>query len=489
MFEHIFVIVAKALNICRICININFQVCLNQKKRLISFLLIMSLPFRSQHASSSSSDPMKSLEEFESYGFWTPKGGVGKSTLCYLISSLYAKINRDINVVIIDCCPQANITEAFLSSPDKDRSVLDKIIKSQVEVGSVCAPSVAGYLFMKLHRQPESPVEKFLTRVNDYNPNLPNNIYLLCGDHRLEYTDSHLSTHFGGPITAFLDPWLEGHSFLHNFQMGTAKYFADSNGRRTVFFVDTNPAFTPYTEVALCAIKRLIIPVNLDEFSIHAVESIFRHLYGVYDDPSDKMQPFLASRFAIQGPKEFRMEKFFELRPRIYSVISNRHANMGTIGKAVGTMNSHLLNPFRENFKHRSEVFFPRAWCDSDSDDESAVPNSLFSNMIEHGGWLKPAIRHGFGVWDFIHGVPKSIKKQGWGDPKSSALNSLNALYRLLLEIFGPGFHSDDALINFLQNTNLVADRGYNLIQFKRPEAPLVVNAQKKQRTKRSRKI
>ena len=52
----------------------------------------------------------------ESYVIWNNKGGVGKSTLTFHMASHYARRNPAEKVLVIDLCPQANVSMAFLSS-------------------------------------------------------------------------------------------------------------------------------------------------------------------------------------------------------------------------------------------------------------------------------------------------------------------------------------------------------------------------------------
>lgn len=54
----------------------------------------------------------------ESYGLWTNKGGVGKTTLAFHLSSLYAELNPEKRVVLVDMCPQANLSNTVLTSPN-----------------------------------------------------------------------------------------------------------------------------------------------------------------------------------------------------------------------------------------------------------------------------------------------------------------------------------------------------------------------------------
>ena len=48
------------------------------------------------------------------YAFWNNKGGVGKTFLCFATASEYARQHPQVKVVVMDMCPQANISEILL---------------------------------------------------------------------------------------------------------------------------------------------------------------------------------------------------------------------------------------------------------------------------------------------------------------------------------------------------------------------------------------
>ena len=54
----------------------------------------------------------------ESYGLFTNKGGVGKTTLTFHLASLYAELNPDKRIVLVDMCPQANLSNTVLTSAE-----------------------------------------------------------------------------------------------------------------------------------------------------------------------------------------------------------------------------------------------------------------------------------------------------------------------------------------------------------------------------------
>lgn len=48
------------------------------------------------------------------YLIWNNKGGVGKTFLTFTLATEYARTNPDKDVVVIDACPQSNVSEMLL---------------------------------------------------------------------------------------------------------------------------------------------------------------------------------------------------------------------------------------------------------------------------------------------------------------------------------------------------------------------------------------
>lgn len=54
------------------------------------------------------------------YGLWTNKGGVGKSTLSYHLSTCYAELFPEKVVLLIDMSPQANSSATLLTKTSSE---------------------------------------------------------------------------------------------------------------------------------------------------------------------------------------------------------------------------------------------------------------------------------------------------------------------------------------------------------------------------------
>ena len=58
-----------------------------------------------------------------SYAVWNNRGGSGKTNLTYHLAIKYAYRNPDKTVLVIDMCPQADLSHAFLGNDHESRII------------------------------------------------------------------------------------------------------------------------------------------------------------------------------------------------------------------------------------------------------------------------------------------------------------------------------------------------------------------------------
>jgi len=209
------------------------------------------------------------------YAIWNNKGGVGKSTITFHLAARYAEQHKDQVVLVVDCCPQANSSMMLLGggSPG-ETSVLKLCTQSTPK-------TVVGYLSTVISQGPGANLpspDDYLVHVSELNPEMPDNIYLLCGDGNLEPMAPAISLAASAPaLTPTTNPWKWIHLIFEKFISSVSSRFAD---RDVVAFIDTNPSFSIYTELAISASERLITPVNADDSSRVATNAMFILLHG-----------------------------------------------------------------------------------------------------------------------------------------------------------------------------------------------------------------
>ena len=303
----------------------------------------------------------------ESYVIWNNKGGVGKSTLTFHIASHYSRPNPTEKVLVIDLCPQANVSMALLSSrrvPGSEHlSTLYNANKT-----------ISFYLQRSIEPGPVIKGREYLTAVHDFNDQMPSNLFFLCGDMYLELVGRHLEHERSGVVLTRNNPWVDTTSSIKSFIEG-------KEGRVTgvteikdetevnedwVVFVDTNPAFSVYTEIALAAAKKLIIPINADDFSVAAVRAMLDLVYGIRQR-NDEPEDFQAYREYMFSSKA---AKYGLRRPQIHLLVNNRTTHLTTQTqaetravkgfRAMGQKNLQVLfdacRDHQENFTPRDEM-------------------------------------------------------------------------------------------------------------------------------------
>ena len=251
----------------------------------------------------------------DSFVIWNNKGGVGKTTLTFHLATHYAMRNPDRKVLVIDLCPQANVSMALLGSSGPPGS--------QQNATTLFAEKKTISYYLQKVTKPLSKIDPqdFLTHVSDYNDQIPENIELLCGDMQLELVSRSLEHKRQDDPVPDYNPWYFITSCVRFFIEGSdgLRGVTADRVKEWVVFIDTNPSFSPYTEIALAAANKLIIPINADDFSREAIKAMLDLVYGIAGEeiPPD-FREYRTRMF------HFKAEAYALRRPKIHLVINNR---------------------------------------------------------------------------------------------------------------------------------------------------------------------
>ncbi len=207
-----------------------------------------------------------------SFAIWNNKGGVGKSTIAFHLASRQAEQKTKLNVLVIDLCPQSNSSMMLLGGGNKgENQVLNFCTRATPK-------TVVGYLSQVISGGPGAPLpnsKEFIIKVNKYNKSMPDNLFLLCGDGNLEPMAPAINLAASAPaLTPASNPWLWIHQIFRNLVASLPK------DRDWMVFIDTNPSFSIYTELAVSGADNLIVPVNADDSSRVATNAMFVLLHG-----------------------------------------------------------------------------------------------------------------------------------------------------------------------------------------------------------------
>ena len=127
------------------------------------------------------------------YAVWNNKGGVGKTFVTFITACEYARQHPDKRVVIVDMCPQANISEVVLGGNGRGAKELDKLLAATPN-----RHTIGGYFDERIsspHKMTGNETN-YILRACDFNSHLDENVYLIAGDPSLEIQAESLSGNF-----------------------------------------------------------------------------------------------------------------------------------------------------------------------------------------------------------------------------------------------------------------------------------------------------
>ncbi len=238
------------------------------------------------------------------YAFWNNKGGTGKTSLAFQCIARYAETHPKERILAVDVCPQANLSELMLGGLNNKGS--DKLLARQ---GLTPRCSLGGYFQLRLpspYSAPKFSAVDFITKPKSYNAGLPENIDLVCGDPLLELQANAVNTLANNMIPG-TNTWIAVVDWLRDF----LKPLKDEYD---VVFLDCNPSFSMYTQIALAACDRIVLPVMADDSSRRAIQNAFSLVYGL------KLPSAIYSAYAFAT----KLKDAGRTLPRVHLIAKNR---------------------------------------------------------------------------------------------------------------------------------------------------------------------
>jgi chromosome partitioning protein len=273
------------------------------------------------------------------YAVWNNKGGVGKSFLSFILGSEIAERNPETHVILVDMCPQANLSEIVLGGNGNGASKLQNLLSGKHR------NTIGGYFDSRI----SSPHLKtgdeatFLLNAHENNKHLPKNLWLVAGDPSLEL-QAQVIAQIGGQ-TLPQDSWKNVRNWLKDLVIACIEELGDED--TVTVLIDCNPSFAAYTELAMIAAERLIVPCSSDGSSARAIDNIGALLYGIGVSKA-------YSGVAFKGKTDqFKMEL-----PKIHSVLLNRSTLYSDrASKAFGAMFDEIKKRTRKLQKADPAIF------------------------------------------------------------------------------------------------------------------------------------
>ncbi len=237
------------------------------------------------------------------YAVWNNKGGVGKSYLTFQVAAEYARVHPERRVLVVDLCPQANASSMLLGGIIAGEDHLNRIHSTHPRL------TIAGYVedrILSPYVNPKSG-SRYALKVCDFNSRIPTNLYLVVGDEQLEIQSSRVGAAASpGPQ----DAWRIVHTWVSDLISDVTESWGVEE---STVFIDCNPSFSIYTELALAASDRLIVPFSADGSSKRAVRAVLALVYGVTRQPGQQQSEFFLNS------QRFRMSV-----PSLYMYVGNR---------------------------------------------------------------------------------------------------------------------------------------------------------------------
>lgn len=275
------------------------------------------------------------------YAVWNNKGGVGKSFLSFVLGTEVAHRNSQGKVILVDMCPEANLSEIVLGGNGSGAEKLQGLLRGKDR------KTVGGYFDARI----DSPQRKtgsepeYLLKADKFNKNMPSNLYLIAGDPSLEL-QAQVVSQIGGQ-TLPQESWKNVRNWLKDLVLACIGKLGTND--TVSVFIDCNPSFAAYTELAMMASERLLIPCSSDGSSARAIDNVGALLYGIGVSGAYSEVDFKA-----------KAKKFDMPIPVIHSVLLNRSTLYNKkASKAFGAMFDEIKKRTRKLQKTDPSRFSP----------------------------------------------------------------------------------------------------------------------------------
>lgn len=243
----------------------------------------------------------------KTYTFWNNKGGTGKTSLCFQSIVEYANQHQNERILVLDMCPQANLSELLAGGLVGNGGT--KL--SQLYIAQPYRKSIGGYFEYRIqatyNQQAIHPTPTdFISQPSRVNLYIPANVDLIAGDSIVELQASFISA-IATQTMPMVDPYVQVLKWVIDLLTPVSEQY-------DVVFIDTNPSFSIYTQIALAATNFLIVPVMADDSSRRALSNVLSLVYG-YNLPAPHYQSHNFNSRMISAGMAL---------PQIHMVIKNR---------------------------------------------------------------------------------------------------------------------------------------------------------------------
>lgn len=262
------------------------------------------------------------------YAFYNNKGGVGKTTLCQNVACLYAEKNPNKQVLVIDLCPQANISQFLLGGGHIGYETNQTIQNHSTR------KNIVGFMdwLLKGNSGFTSIPSSFIRKVSPHNKHVTDNLYLLAGDSFLESLSLALSYSVLSPANT--QAWKEYMTAIR--RLCVLEFDAETYESLTVF-IDCNPSFSIYTQMGLVSSDSLVVPMMADFSSLEGIRGILMLLYGEY--PSALLKKYAENIVTFNS----QISSFKLSLPSLYEFVFNNFTTHQGAATAFDSVKNELV--------------------------------------------------------------------------------------------------------------------------------------------------
>lgn len=306
------------------------------------------------------------------YMIWNNKGGVGKTFITFILASEYAITHPDEDIVVADLCPQANVSEMLLGGNGKGENNLQSCYDNQRTIASYIKARYDKSRFSNLGDE-----VSYFVKVHDYNCEMPENMYLLPGDMDLDICSTIINYLAQAPEKK---AWEKSRKLLFDL---ITPFSGGGKSRKKVFFFDCNPSFANYTEMAVIAADRIIVPCTADAASIRGISNLFRMIYGIKTTqglPDDSVFDTFSSKIHEAGIQPPKVHLFIQNKSRVKEQ------------KAAQAFNAHMeeIQKIANNLKRE----YPDHFTESNNVALNVKDGNTLTSIVNHTGLPLSKIQH-----------------------------------------------------------------------------------------------
>jgi cellulose biosynthesis protein BcsQ len=246
-------------------------------------------------------------------------------------------MNPDRDVIVIDMCPQANVSMMLMGGGQTGERNLQSLFNDTFP------KTVVGYIADSMENGNIENPNDYIVPIHEMNKKLPINLYLLSGDGNLELIAPLLSERADAkPLSAKDRPWVKVHSILKALTESQI-----NENRPCTYFIDTNPSFSIYTQMAILAGSELLVPINADDSSIFAITGLFNLIWG-----TETIHPFYGKYTFASKVDTFEIE-----RPKIALLLGNRFTQQKGAAHAFKALSTAATKKMYEEYVKHPDRF------------------------------------------------------------------------------------------------------------------------------------